>query len=306
MGTPCSQSSGWAQRARSRAARAARPRARALAARPWPACSARAAAPARAPAPPPPMAPHFGQPLQGRPSTPMPPWPGPSAKETGVKSAGSAAFARQVRSKEDTGTLLLLMSFAWPLVSLASASLFASPLEDETCLLQPDPSGCEISEPKASMSFDFGGSWRSAVLHLFKRFVVNLRAMGRATSVSARVLQTMTKDAPPVSGASATRHARSSWVSLLRRCSLGVFIVEAFRSNRSLWSIERCIWTPSKSLGSVPKGFSSSVAMKFRDHKMKTCMKEKIPAQKALLHHWDTIKGTSSQCMSKRELQVCV
>mmetsp|Transcript_48764 Transcript_48764/g.123085 ORF Transcript_48764/g.123085 Transcript_48764/m.123085 type:complete len:266 (+) Transcript_48764:301-1098(+) len=66
-----------------------------------------------------------------------------------------------------------------------------------------------------------------------------------------------------------------------------------------------CMCAPSISFASVPNGFSISIAIVFNDHKMNTCMKQKIPAQRGLVVHWEVTSGTTSQCNIKRQSQVC-
>mmetsp|Transcript_44893 Transcript_44893/g.100930 ORF Transcript_44893/g.100930 Transcript_44893/m.100930 type:complete len:227 (-) Transcript_44893:697-1377(-) len=94
-----------------------------------------------------------------------------------------------------------------------------------------------------------------------------------------------------------------SWRSCVR--NVGVFLVESRKSMRRWLFISICIFSPSMSLGSVPNGFSSSTAMRFRDHKVNTWMKENTPAHHAFSHHWDTTKGTMNQCSSSRQSHVC-
>mmetsp|Transcript_29860 Transcript_29860/g.69458 ORF Transcript_29860/g.69458 Transcript_29860/m.69458 type:complete len:237 (+) Transcript_29860:408-1118(+) len=71
------------------------------------------------------------------------------------------------------------------------------------------------------------------------------------------------------------------------------------------WFSSSCILAPSMSFGSLPKGFSISMAMKLRAHKMKTWMMTKMKAQAAEVTHWETTKGTTSQCSASKQSQAC-
>mmetsp|Transcript_23908 Transcript_23908/g.67179 ORF Transcript_23908/g.67179 Transcript_23908/m.67179 type:complete len:226 (-) Transcript_23908:843-1520(-) len=114
------------------------------------------------------------------------------------------------------------------------------------------------------------------------------------------------------------RHDRpaspSPWTALATSCSwcptspstrVGMVSVSRRRRRRKWVFMISCWLSPSMSFGSVPKGFSSSTAMRFRVQRVKTWMKEKTTPHQSSLTQGATTRGTASQCMSRMQSHVC-
>mmetsp|Transcript_23983 Transcript_23983/g.55359 ORF Transcript_23983/g.55359 Transcript_23983/m.55359 type:complete len:256 (+) Transcript_23983:253-1020(+) len=91
---------------------------------------------------------------------------------------------------------------------------------------------------------------------------------------------------------------------LAHSCKTGAATVSAFKRRSKCRFISSCILCPSKSFGSVPNGFSISIAIKFKHQKMNTWIKTKMKAQTGEVTHCDITNGATNQCMQRTQSHV--